>query len=172
MHRRAESSTVRGCLAGVTMAVLAVAAHGTAGGGHPGSTGLTLLLLAAAVIGAVAAAVHSPVTLPVLMVLGQPVCHVALGGLTQHGHAAGAMDFMGTGVMAAAHTVAALVFAVMILVAERLYVLVSQTVRAVLTRPAGLPVPSLAGRWATVAAEAKGLLALGANGSRAPPVAV
>ncbi|WP_327143007.1 hypothetical protein [Nocardia sp. NBC_01327] len=172
MHRRAESSTVRGCLAGVTMAVLAVAAHGTAGGGYPGSTGLALLLLAAGTIGALAAALRSPVTLPALLVLGQPLCHVALGGLTQHGHAAGAMDFLGTGAMATAHAVAALVFAVLILVAERLYLLVSQTVRTVLTRPAGLPVQSPAGRWAPVAATARRLLALGANGSRAPPVAV
>ncbi|MET9489187.1 hypothetical protein [Nocardia sp. NPDC006630] len=172
MHRRAESSTARGCLAGVTMAVLAVAAHGAAGGGYPGSTGLALLLLAAGTIGALAATLHSPVALPALLVLGQPVCHVALGGLTQHGHAAGAMDFLGTGAMAAAHTTAALVFAVLILVAERLYLLVSQTLRAVLTRPAGRPVHSPAGRWAPVVAAARQLLALGANGSRAPPVAV
>ncbi|MRH86246.1 hypothetical protein GFY24_01980 [Nocardia sp. SYP-A9097] len=162
---------LRGTLAAIAMTVLAVAAHGVAGGGYPDSAGLTLLLVAAAAIGAVAAVVRSPIALPALMALGQPVCHMALSGLAHPGHASGAMDFVNDGVMAAAHATAAVLFAVLILVAERLYALVSQAVRTALTRPAALLVPRGTGRWAA-GSVMRGRLAPGANGSRAPPVAV
>ncbi|MEV6068326.1 hypothetical protein AB0L82_17380 [Nocardia sp. NPDC052001] len=160
----------RGSLAGAALAVLAIAAHGIAGGGYPDSAGSTLLLLVSAAIGASAAVLHSPGALPVLMVLGQPACHLALSGAAQHGHVSGAMDFVNDGVMLAAHAVAAVLFAVLILAAERLYGLVSQAVRAVLTRPAAPVVGRSAARWAAVV-ESLGRLAVGANGSRAPPVA-
>ncbi|MEV6770934.1 hypothetical protein AB0N05_20165 [Nocardia sp. NPDC051030] len=173
MHRRTgdrRHSRLRGCLAGVTLAVLAVGAHGAAGGGIPGSSGLTLLLVVAAAIGAVAATLRSPVTLPALMAVGQPACHIALSGLAQHGHSA-ARDFVADGVMATAHTVATLVFAFLILVAERLYELVSQTIRALVAPPTGLPVRTGGGRWTRFVATAPELLTAGALGARAPPVA-
>lgn len=162
---------MRGTLAAVAMAALAVAAHGIASGAYPDSAGLTLLLVATAAIGAIAAVSHSRFALPALMALGQPVCHVALSGLAHAGHASGARDFVGDGLMAAAHAVAAILFAVLILVAERLYRLVSQAVRAALTRPAALLVPRGTSRWATGMVGAPGRMAAGGNGSRAPPVA-
>ncbi|WP_157556699.1 hypothetical protein [Nocardia acidivorans] len=162
---------MRGALAAVAMAVLAVGAHGVAGGGYPDSAGLTLLLVATAAIGAITAVSHSPLVLPVLMALGQPVCHVALSGMAHSGHVSAAGDFVNDGVMAAAHAGAAVLFAVLILIAERLYLLVSQAVRAVLTRPAVRVVRRI-GRWAAIAAEVEQRLTLGAKGSRAPPVTV
>ncbi|MFF2553519.1 hypothetical protein ACFVUS_21145 [Nocardia sp. NPDC058058] len=167
---RLPHKAFRGSLAGVAMVVLAIAAHGIAGGGYPDSAGSTLLLLISAAIGASAAVLHSPGTLPVLMVLGQPACHLALSGAAHHGHVSGAMDFVNDGAMAAAHAVAAVVFAVLILAAERLYGLVSQAVRAVLTRPVAPAVRRTAERWAALAGSL-GRFAVGGNGSRAPPVA-
>ncbi|AYF74710.1 hypothetical protein D7D52_13480 [Nocardia yunnanensis] len=162
-------SSVRGGLAGVAMAALAVGAHGFAGGGYPGSSGVMMLVLVTAALGAVAAAIRPRAALPMLMVAGQPLCHLALSGLVQHGNAAHAMEFTEHGPMAAAHTVAALGCALLILIAERLYALLSHAVRVALTRPRGLPVAARARRPRSVPAP-KALLALGASGPRAPPV--
>ncbi|MFE3257765.1 hypothetical protein ACFXPS_20350 [Nocardia sp. NPDC059091] len=163
-------SPMRGGLAGVAMAALAVGAHGFAGGGYPGSSGLMLLMLAAAVIGALAAALRPPAALPILMVAGQPVCHLALSGLVQHGHAAGAMEFTAHGPMLLAHAVAAAGCAILILAAERLYGLISSAVRVILTRPGGRPARAAQARRPRSVPTPKTLLALGASGPRAPPV--
>ncbi|MEU6579998.1 hypothetical protein [Nocardia sp. NPDC046763] len=163
-------SPVRGGLAGVAMAALAVGAHGFAGGGYPGSSGLMLLILAAAVIGALAAALRPPAALPILMVAGQPVCHLALSGLVHHGHAAEAMEFAAHGPMLLTHAVAAAGCAVLILVAERLYGLISRAVRVILTRPAARPARAPRSRRPRSVPTPKPLLALGASGPRAPPV--
>ncbi|MEC3914100.1 hypothetical protein [Nocardia sp. CDC160] len=163
-------SSVRGGLAGVAMATLAVGAHGFAGGGYPGSSGLMLLVLVTAALGALAAAIRPRAALPVLMVAGQPACHIALSGLVQHGHAAHAMEFASHGPMVAAHAVAAVGCAFLILVAERLYGLVSQAVRAVLTRPEEFVTGHARSRRTRSIWTPKTLLALGAGGPRAPPV--
>ncbi|MFE3026282.1 hypothetical protein [Nocardia tengchongensis] len=163
-------SSVRGGLAGVAMAALAVGAHGFAGGGYPGTSGLMLLVLAAAALGALAAALRPPAALPILMVAGQPACHVALSGLVQHGHAARAMEFTAHGPMLLAHAVAGAGCAFLILVAERLYGLISRAVRVALTRPAGPPARAARLRPAHHSPVSKTLLALGAIAPRAPPV--
>ncbi|MTE11981.1 hypothetical protein [Nocardia aurantiaca] len=163
-------SSVRGGLAGVAMAALAVAAHGFAGGGYPGSSGLMLLVMAAAAVGAAAAALRPPAALPILMVAGQPACHLALSGLVQHGHAAGAMEFSAHGPMLIAHAVAAVGCAFLILITERLYELISRAVRVLLTRPGGLPARAPLSRRPHSVPDPKTLLALGAAGPRAPPV--
>ncbi|MEU1425758.1 hypothetical protein ABZ412_01615 [Nocardia sp. NPDC005746] len=165
-------SSVRGGSAGVAMAALAVGAHGFAGGGYPGTSGLMLLMLAAAALGAIAAVLRPPAALPLLMLAGQPVCHVALSGLVQHGHAARAMEFTAHGPMVFAHAAAGLVCAFGILVAERLYELISRAVRVALTRPAGPPTRVARPRPAHHSPTSKTLLALGAAGPRAPPVTV
>ncbi|WP_067696591.1 hypothetical protein [Nocardia jejuensis] len=161
---------VRGGLAGVAMAALAVAAHGMAGGGFPGSPELALLISVAAAIGAVASTLRSRATLPVLMLVGQPVCHLALSGLLHDGHGSAATGFDTGAMMAAAHAAAALAFALLILVAERLYGIASQAIRVTLSRIGGAPVAPRSRRWARVSAAARGLSATGAIGPRAPPV--
>ncbi|WP_459954828.1 hypothetical protein [Nocardia sp. IFM 10818] len=166
---------MRGCLAGAVMAALAVAAHGWAGGGYPGSAGLTLLLLAAAAVGALVALLpvrHSPAAVPALMALGQPAGHVALSGLAHGGHGSGAADFVVDGAMTVAHAIAAIAFAFLILIAERLYTVVSQALRVVSTRPAAGPVRAGSARWAHAAPVLRGRLVRGGFGPRAPPVAV
>ncbi|MTK29062.1 hypothetical protein GL305_03255 [Nocardia seriolae] len=163
-------SSVRGGLAGVAMATLAVGAHGFAGGGYPGSSGLMLLVLATAAFGALTPAVGPRAALPVLMLLGQPIGHIALSGLVAHGHAAHAMEFATHGPMVAAHTVAALGCAFLILIAERLYGLISRAVRVVLTRPGGRPGRPGPAHWPHAISTPKTLLAPGAIGPRAPPV--
>ncbi|MBL1073293.1 hypothetical protein JK358_02675 [Nocardia sp. 2] len=154
----------------MAMATLAIAAHGLAGGGYPGSTGLTLLLCAAAVIGAFASTLRSPTGLLALMAAGQPLCHIALSGMTHHG-SSGTVDFAADGIMAGTHATAAVAFAVLILVCERLYGVVSQTIRVVLTGPVGLPVRVGDALWTGVSGAAKSLLGAGVAGPRAPPVA-
>lgn len=177
MHR---TRWLRGGSAGTLTAALAVAAHGAAGGGLPGSTGATLLLLAAGAIGALASTlprVTARTALPVLMAAGQPVCHIALSGLTHGGHGSATSEFVprGTelladGAMAAAHGIAAIACAFLILVAERLYELVSQAIRVVCTRPGLLPAEAATAAWTYPHISLKSLLTSGAAGPRAPPV--
>ncbi len=173
---------LRGGLTGVLTAAVAIAAHGSAGGGLPGSTGATLLLLAAGVIGVLASNLPratSRIALPALMAVGQPVCHVALSGLAHGGHgaepggfASGSAELVSDGAMAAAHMVAAIACALLILTAERLYGLVSQAIRVVCARPGALPVQVSVTAWTGPRITLKDLLTAGAAGPRAPPVTV
>ncbi|MFI1915868.1 hypothetical protein [Nocardia sp. NPDC020380] len=170
-----EVRAVRGGLTGLAMAALAVAAHGLAGGGYPDTSGLTLLALAALALGAGAGTLRSAWTLPALMTLGQPACHTVLSGSMSHEHGAGTMGFGATGfamdgMMAAAHAAAAVACALLILIAERLYALVSQAVRVVLTRPRAQAAGGVRAPWTRSAGTPKTLLGLGAIGPRAPPV--
>ncbi|MFJ4656065.1 hypothetical protein ACIP5Y_32755 [Nocardia sp. NPDC088792] len=186
MHNRARTTgpqgvrAVRGGLTGLAMAALAVAAHGLAGGGYPDTSGLTLLALAALALGAGAGTLRSPWTLPALMTLGQPACHTVLSGSMAHEHGSGTMGFPATGfpatgftmdgMMAAAHAAAAVACALLILVAERLYALVSQAVRVALTRPHARAASGMRAPWAQSVTVPKTLPGLGAIGPRAPPV--
>ncbi|MFI6870993.1 hypothetical protein [Nocardia sp. NPDC050406] len=177
---RGETYWLRGGLVGLAVAALAVAAHGAAGGDTPGSNGLALLLLIAGAVGALASVgpVRSRWAVAGWLVGGQLGCHTALSLFSGHGHGSGA-GVSGSGaaavlpdrLMVVAHAVAAILCAVLILAAERLYGLVSQAIRVAVTRPA--PVPSRRGalRWVRAAGHIRHLLELGAVGPRAPPVA-
>lgn len=164
------------------MAALAVAAHGFAGGGVPGSAGLTLLVLAAAALGAIAAGLRGRLALPALMALGQPVCHLALSGLAPHRHgtaamtlapgamASGPISLTCDGAMIAAHTVAAVACAFLILAVERLYTLISRAVRVALAPPRPPLIGRATARRPRSVTLPTFLLVLGHSGPRAPPV--
>ncbi|MBF6328652.1 hypothetical protein [Nocardia transvalensis] len=181
--RRGGTAAVRGYLVGGVVAALAVAAHGAAGGGFPGSTALTLLVLAAAGIGAVAGMLPSGDEKACRAVLfaalagGQLVGHEALAGMVGHSHespdpASGFGEAqLPTGAMPLAHTLATIACGILIVVAERLYAVVSQVFRDVVNRPGVLTPPAGSMRWPATDSRTYRFLRSGANGSRAPPVA-
>ncbi|MBB5913721.1 hypothetical protein BJY24_002588 [Nocardia transvalensis] len=166
---------------------LVVAAHGWAGGGFPDSTALTLLLLIA-VVGGTAVGLLPPraglrrrAALFAVLASGQLAGHAVLAGTPGHDHggvsrhSAHVTDVLvggvhlPTGWMALAHSLAALLCAVLIAAAGRLYDLVSQTVRALRSHP--LPeLPARAIRRPDTAARTDSFLRLGAIAPRAPPV--
>ncbi|WP_153341647.1 hypothetical protein [Nocardia aurantia] len=174
----------RGAAAGAISAGLAVAAHGLAGGGFPNSTALMLVCSVAAVVGAIA------MTLPSLalatgragllaaLVAGQWAGHEALSGLIGHEHAAGgrlsspaAAMFASSGhAMLFAHALAILLCALLLVVAERLYSVVSRAIRAVTDRPRPLSPPLAPARWPGSPVHVPRFLRLGAIAARAPPV--
>ncbi|WP_067663573.1 hypothetical protein [Nocardia miyunensis] len=184
---RTAAGPFRGVLVGATVATLAVAAHGLAGGGWPGSAPLTLLLFAAAGIGAIATLLPAPAgtpsraALPAALAAGQLAAHLALSVPAgpdamamgrESGGAAGtflAAAGLPSGPMAAAHALATLVCATLIVIAERLYTVVSRAVRTI-TGPAR-PLPRAgAARWPADPSHAHRFLRAGALGSRAPPM--
>jgi len=178
-------------LVGATVAALAVAAHGLADGGYPGSAALTLLLFTTVGVGAIASLLPVPSGISsrtaLLAVLGggQLAAHVALSVAGGHG----SMGSMGmghestgptgtllaalplpAGAMTVAHALATLVCTVLIIAAERLYSLVSQAIRTITGR-ARPPVPQTGpGRWPAHSPISYRFLRAGALGSRAPPV--
>ncbi len=170
---------MRGGLVGAAVVVLAVAAHGWAGGGHPGSAALTLLVLIATATGTFASIVP-PVRwsrTAVLGVLGggQGAAHLALSTVHSHGTAeigngSGLFAVSGhSGWMTAAHAVATVVCALLIAAAERLYAAVSRSVRAVTTRPRALPGPAAGARY-PVPRQPRQQLGAHRVSPRAPPV--
>ncbi|WP_067825939.1 hypothetical protein [Nocardia inohanensis] len=179
-----RTSRLRGGSAGALTAALAIAAHAAAGGPTPGSTGVTLLLLAAAAIGAVAMTLPrsaSRTALPALMAAAQPLCHVALTGLSHGGHGSAAGGFSGflsgsaaivsDAAMAAGHAAAAVVCALLIAAADRLYGLVAQAVRVAVNRPGALAAGPRPRTWTSPRSTLRSLRIAGAAGPRAPPVA-
>ncbi|MDN5758926.1 MAG: hypothetical protein L0H59_10395 [Tomitella sp.] len=138
---------LRGIAVGSLVAALSVAAHGTAGGTVPSSSAIVLLLLASGTIGALAAEAvptsRSPrgrLTLLGALVGGQLAGHVVFSLAAGHhaSHAAGAggashlMGMVSEGPavgMLIAHTVAALVCAVLIECAESVYGPVTSAIR-------------------------------------------
>ncbi len=181
---------LRGVVVGVTAATLAVAAHGLAGGGYPGSAALTLLLLTAAGVGAISSLLPVPAgksgraALLGALAAGQMSGHLAMtaaippdsmsmthesfGGAGVFGHVA-AMLGLSSGPMILAHGVATLVCAVLITAAERLYSVVSHTVRTLTAHPRPLAAPGPA-RWFNSPARSYRFLRAAGLGSRAPPV--
>lgn len=161
---------LRGGLVGVLVGALAVAAHGGAGGGFPGSTELTLVLLVAALAGGAANVLAGGrgSTLGLLM-LGQVASHVVLSGLLGHEHPAAATNPLPTGWMLVAHALATLGCAAAISLTERLYAVASGAVRAVLAKP---PPPRIAGpaHWSNPGLPHYLCPPKGAIGPRAPPV--
>ncbi|GAA5046934.1 hypothetical protein [Nocardia callitridis] len=161
---------LRGGLVGVMVSALAVAAHGTAGGGHPGSAELTLILLIAVVAGCAGDTVlarRRRCTVVGLLAGGQLAGHLALTGLG-HTHSA-SNSALPTGWMLVAHTVATLICAVLIVLAERLYAVASRVVGSVLGTPHA---PSIVGapRWSNPRHAPYLASPNGASGPRAPPM--
>ncbi|WP_280386664.1 hypothetical protein [Nocardia wallacei] len=188
-HPSPGDGRLRGILAGTTVMVLAVAAHGLAGGGYPGSTALTLLLLAAATGGAIIANLPQPAgklgraTLFAVLSGAQLTGHAALSGTIGHDHgapvreSAHAADILVAGVhlpagpMLAAHALATLLCTILIGAADRLYAVVSQTIRAIVGAPCPPP-PFGSVRWPGSVTRSYRFLRLGAIAPRAPPVPV
>ncbi|WP_225730402.1 MULTISPECIES: hypothetical protein [unclassified Nocardia] len=160
---------VRGCLVGAAVGALAVAAHGTAGGGLPNSAELTLLLLIAAAAGGVAGLrPASRGSVFGLLALGQFGGHVALSGMLGHESHSSPLS---TGPMLFAHIVATFCCAALILVVDRLYAVVSQAIRVALGVPRRSRVADRR-RWADPGVPHYRFHPNGAIGPRAPPVSV
>ncbi|GAA5095653.1 hypothetical protein [Nocardia iowensis] len=162
---------LRGGLVGVLVGVLAVAAHGVAGGGLPSSAELTLVLLVAAAAGCAANVVAAGRgSVLGLLAFGQLAGHSALSGLLGHEHATTAPTAaLPTGWMLVAHVVATFTCAALISVAERLYAVASGAVRAVLAAPHP---PRVVGstHWPNPGLPQYRCPPNGAIGPRAPPV--
>ncbi|MGW5308299.1 hypothetical protein ACWEQ0_00300 [Nocardia thailandica] len=165
---------MRGAASGSLVAAVAVAAHGLAGGGVPGSAEIALLALAGLATGALAGRrlPRSPAGLITALLGGQWAGHLALSGVLGHhrgGAVLGELLHLPSATMTAAHLMATALCAGAILAAERLYLLVSSVVRAVLSAP----VPPLDARRAPrtrYAATLSAFRPIGAHPPRAPPV--
>jgi len=134
-----SSPALLGGTAGVCTAVLAIAAHGAAGGGMPSGAAAALLVAVAVGVGITGA--HHPVLPPtVLLAAGQIASHVALSSVTDdHTHT--------TAPMIAAHVLAVAGCALLLGVADRLHSVCARTIRLASTPlptaaapPAALPV--------------------------------
>lgn len=170
---------LRGCVVGATTAILAVAAHGVAGGGYPTSAGAALLLLTALVTGAAAGSVlggsgrlrtgPGRATL-IALATGQFAGHWALTGLTgHHGTPVETAPETVPGVtMVAFHLLAVAVCALAITAAERLYRCASSVLRALFEPPRPTPGPPRVRIAATTPVTAD-RSPKGAPGPRAPP---
>lgn len=187
---RTAAGPFRGVLVGATVAALAVAAHGLAGGAWPGSAPLTLLLCAAAGIGAIATLLPVPAGIPSRTALltslaaGQLAAHLALSvpagpdpmaaGRESCGAAGTFLATAGLpdGPMSAAHALATLICAILIIAAERLYTVVSRAIRTLFGPARPLPPALHATRWLDQPSHAHRFLHAGALGSRAPPMPV
>jgi hypothetical protein len=179
MRPRPSIGSLRGCLVGVMVGAFAVAAHGAAGGCYPTSTEAALVLLVAAVAGYAAATLslaRGPAGLLGFLAAGQLAGHCALSGLLGHGHnsGAGALAHLSAAAlpadgMLAAHFIATLGGAALILLAERLYAMASSVIRAVLAEPGRRRITGPA-RWSDRGLRGCRFHPNGAIGPRAPPV--
>ncbi|MFC4124010.1 hypothetical protein [Nocardia rhizosphaerae] len=185
------TARLRGGGCGVLVGALAVAAHGIAGGGVPGSAEFALLLLVALAAGAFAVGpgdaavphrtslgvcarttetVAGPATRPLLALIGgQWAGHFALAGSLDHHGGLDAILHLPDIPMIAAHLLAAFACAALILVAERLYLLASGAIRALLGAPRAMAIGG-ARRRPPVLAAAVGSNPFLAHGPRAPPL--
>ncbi|MFD4352934.1 hypothetical protein ACFWPX_10270 [Nocardia sp. NPDC058518] len=166
------TSRLRGGGCGVLVGGLAVAAHGIGGGGVPRSSEIALLLLVSLTAGTIAHGVtaegapHRPAAVRTAAALigGQWAGHFALSAtLDHHG-----LLHLPSLPMIAAHLVAALVCAALILVAERLYLVASSVVRAALSSPTAVAHRTV--RWFATVTVAHGARPRGARCPRAPPL--
>ncbi|WP_433491401.1 hypothetical protein [Nocardia grenadensis] len=170
---------LRGCVVGATTGILAVAAHGIAGGGYPTSAGAALLLLTALMTGAAAGSVIGVSgrsragpgrnTL-IALAAGQFAGHWALTGRTgHHGTSVETAPATVSGVgMAAFHLFAVALCALAITAAERLYRCASSVLRALLEPPCPTPGPPRVRITATTTVTAH-RSPKGTPGPRAPP---
>ncbi|MGW4632532.1 hypothetical protein [Nocardia sp. NPDC004415] len=181
------TARLRGGGCGVLVGALAVAAHGIGGGGVPRSAEIGLLLVVSLAAGLFAggtrsttagrlaapadSAVHRALRTPgarigAALLGGQWVGHFALSmTLDHHGDL---LHLPGTP-MIAAHLLAAFACAALILAAERLYLVASSTLRAVLGTPVS-PVGARLVRWTGSPAAPRGARPRGAHAPRAPPL--
>jgi len=120
----ARTGNMRGGLVGVCSATISAAAHTVAGGALPSGAALVLVILVCAVVGAAAGrvsadrrGVHTGFLVAALLA-GQFLGHLAFAVTASHHHGRPHMSPS----MAAAHAVGALVCAVLIGLAEHLYV--------------------------------------------------
>ncbi|WP_018603220.1 hypothetical protein [Mycobacterium sp. 155] len=133
--RTDPAAALRGVSVGVLTAALAVAAHGTAGGGWPGGAGTAQLALLAVTLGAVASRVRATtgaLALSGLLGVGQLLAHVLLA---IDGHAHRSHPLQPSVFMLVAHLVAVTIGALLITGGTRLCAALSRTVRA-MVRPA------------------------------------
>ncbi|QLY33028.1 hypothetical protein [Nocardia huaxiensis] len=147
-HVRSDAAVLRGGAAGLVSGALAVAAHGWISGAAPPESGpLTLLIAVSAAVGALVSGVNALRTtwlgLVAALVGGQLLGHVSMmwgspGQSHHHHHSAG----MWSPAMLAAHTVAAVFAAVVIVGAEAAYRIVTTVLSWVLPIPLALPVPA------------------------------
>ncbi|WP_446223757.1 hypothetical protein ACTWPB_00305 [Nocardia sp. IBHARD005] len=172
------TSRLRGGGCGVLVGGLAVAAHGIGGGGVPRSAEIALLLLVSLTAGMFAhgtwprrhsyrfAKARRPAAMRTTAALigGQWAGHFALSATLDHHGLLHPPSLP----MIAAHLVAAGACAALILVAERLYLVASSVVRAVLGRPCA--VVHRAVRWVAPLAVWRGARPKGARCPRAPPL--
>lgn len=175
------TSRLRGGGCGVLVGGLAVAAHGIGGGGVPRSAEIALLLLVSLAAGMFAygsttkhagdsASAIRTGSFPTLrtasaLLAGQWAGHFALSATLDH-H--GGLLHLPSAPMIAAHLVAASACAALILVAERLYLVASSVVRAVLSSPAAAVHRTV--RWFATVAVARGARPRSARCPRAPPL--
>ncbi|MGY0502492.1 hypothetical protein ACWZHB_28720 [Nocardia sp. FBN12] len=182
------ASRLRGGGCGVLVGGLAVAAHGIGGGAVPRSAEIALLLLvslAAGVIGGSAkpaagrrlpgdprdgalarGSAPSAARTASALLAGQWAGHFALSTSLDH-H--GGLLHLPSWPMIAAHLGAAFACAALISVAERLYLVASSVLRAVLGSPTPVIAPR-AVRWSATATFARTARPKGARCPRAPPL--
>ncbi|MFD3747027.1 hypothetical protein [Nocardia sp. NPDC058633] len=175
------TSRLRGGGCGVLVGALAVAAHGIGGGAVPRSADIALLLLVSLMAGMFAqgdpgkraglTAFANPdrpavVRTAAALIGGQWAGHFALSATLGH-H--GGLLHLPSAAMIAAHLLAAFACAALILLAERLYLVASSVVRAVIGAPAPA-VGARAVRWLATVAVARGARPRGARCPRAPPL--
>ncbi|MEV3962066.1 hypothetical protein AB0M34_14405 [Nocardia sp. NPDC050193] len=170
---------LRGCVVGATTGILAVAAHGVAGGGYPTSAGAALLLLTALVTGAAAGSIIGGSvrlrggpdrSILTALAAGQFAAHWTLTGLTgHHGSPVETTHETLPGVaMAAFHLLAVAVCALAITAAEQLYRRASSVLRTLLGPLCPTPGPPRLGIAAAAPVTAH-RSPKGAPGPRAPP---
>ncbi|MFC9662602.1 hypothetical protein ACFVJ5_20395 [Nocardia sp. NPDC127606] len=169
------TSRLRGGGCGVLVGALATAAHGIGGGGVPRSSEIALLLLVSLTAGMFAHGAgprgHSSrftnaatMRTGAALIGGQWAGHFALSAtLDHHG-----LLHLPSLPMIAAHLVAAGACAALILVAERLYLVASSVLRAVLGRPSAVVHRTV--RWFAAPTVARGARPKGARCPRAPPL--
>ncbi|MFI7526038.1 hypothetical protein [Nocardia salmonicida] len=172
---RAFGARLRGACAGSMSGALSLAAHGLAAGGAlPGSTAIVLLAAASAVVGALVAGIgplrQGALGLATVLLGGQLIGHTTM---SWSGHSHSADDSLGLG-MLTAHTVAALLAAVVIVGAEAAYRIGSAVLARILPlryRTARIPDPAplrLAHRDRVILR----ILATPSLRTRAPPLAI
>ncbi|MFE7798507.1 hypothetical protein [Nocardia sp. NPDC057440] len=173
------TGSLRGCLVGLAVGALAIAAHGPAGGGYPDSAAAALVLLIAASVGCAAARsplARSPIGLLGVLAGGQLAGHWVLSGLLGHGHDSGVgasiplpAAALPTGSMLAAHVAATFGCAALIVSAERFYAMASRALRTALAAPRRAAITDQT-RWANPGLRHYRFHPNGAIGPRAPPV--
>ncbi|MGZ8807615.1 MAG: hypothetical protein ACXWZ0_11440 [Mycobacterium sp.] len=127
----ASADRVRGVATGLLTAALAVAAHAAGGGALPNGAAMSLLAVLAATAGALATTIPqagTPRCLLGLLAVSQLLGHLLLSSAGHHHAGSSAPP---TATMLAAHLLALVAGATLILVGERLWRALSRAVRSV-----------------------------------------